>query len=85
VLFRIERLRRSVIESIRAADRLDVRLSGSKVKMIRLPSDAKRVFDRALSILVTDGIFSMSDKIEIIALVDYRNKLRIGWRACCTM
>jgi hypothetical protein len=74
VQFRVERFKRSVVEALRATDRLHINLTGTSAKDRRLP-DGKDLVDRALSILVNDGIFSAAETKEIIELIDYRNKI----------
>jgi len=70
VLFRVEELRRLVVESIRATDGTRGALRGQTE---RLPEGTKNLYKKAWQILVDDGVITLAQSREIQGLTDYRN------------
>jgi uncharacterized protein YutE (UPF0331/DUF86 family) len=68
ILFYAERLKTLVRDSIRATDAM-------REDAPRLPEKTKRLYHKAWSILVQDGILTEAEKEEIEGLVDYRNEI----------
>ena len=67
ILFRVEHLRGFVLDSIRATDR------SQRPTNLRIPLNAKKVYEKAWAVLVADGIIAQAESDEIQSLVDYRN------------
>lgn len=63
VLFHIEHLKNFVLASVRATNRNS------------LPEGTKNVYAKAWQILVTDGIITEEESVEIQRLIDYRNTI----------
>lgn len=70
VLFYVETLRRFILESIRASDRVsgEDRLGDGKSK-----ANEGTKMERARALLVSEGIISQAESDEIFGLADYRN------------
>lgn len=68
ILFYVEDLKRFVVESIRATDRLSRYAEGD-----RLPDGIKRLHKKAFEILVDAGVLSKCESDELQELIDYRN------------
>ena len=75
LLHQVESLRVFVISSIRATDTLG--FAASKT-VNRLPNNTKRPMEKALAILVQDGVVTQNESEDIQAIIDIRN--RIGHR-----
>jgi hypothetical protein len=71
VLFYAEELKRAVLDSIRATDRIGKAI-GSR-SQDRVPQGIKKPVEKALAALVVDKAITISEKREIEALIDYRN------------
>lgn len=72
LLHEVESLRRYIISSIRATDDL------VPAEEARLPPGVPKPFEVALNVLVIENIISDEDRLKVVDLVDFRN--RIGHR-----
>lgn len=73
ILFYAEDLRQDVLGCIRATDLLIA--GGNGPPQGRLPPDAKKPFQKALKLMVEDGVLTQDETAEIGRLVDYRNNI----------
>jgi hypothetical protein len=69
LLFYVEYLKSLVLDSIRATDRL------RRPQNPRIPINAKKAYEKAWAVLVTDGILTQGESDEIRGIVDYRNTI----------
>jgi uncharacterized protein YutE (UPF0331/DUF86 family) len=72
LLYQAERLRRECLSCIQTTDDLHASLTKG-AKPIRIPRGTKRSNEKALDILVADGVFSKDEAVEIGELIDVRN------------
>ena len=70
LLHQVESLRAFVIGSIRATDRSP--RSGSTA---RLPAGAKKPMEKALAVLVSEGVISAKESSDLQSIVELRNKI----------
>jgi len=73
VLFRVEELKRFVLDTIRTTDRSRKRFDTTTKE--RIPLNAAKVYKKAWAALVADGILTQSESNEVQSLVDYRNTI----------
>jgi len=72
VMFYAEELKHDVLDRIQTTDRLMGRLKKG-ASLERVPKGTKNPVDKALNALVADGAMTVSEKTEIVKLIDYRN------------
>ncbi|WP_312961143.1 hypothetical protein [Stutzerimonas nitrititolerans] len=70
LLHQVETLRSFIIRSIRATDSIPTN-SGE----IRLPENAKRPMEKALKILVLEGIISEKESSDLQSIIELRNHI----------
>lgn len=73
VLFRAERLKRFVLDTIRTTDR-SRKIFDTRTKE-RIPLNAAKVYKKAWAALVADGILTQRESNEVQSLIDYRNTI----------
>jgi hypothetical protein len=73
VMFYAEELKRSVLDLIQTTDGLMSRLQGRKKSQERVPKGTKNAVDKALKALVADCAITVTEKKDIVELIDYRN------------
>ena len=71
LLFHIESLKNFVLQSIRATDRMSIRVTGRN----RIPEGMKKPYDKAWEILVEEKVITADERDELKGLIDYRNRV----------
>ncbi|KRA43228.1 hypothetical protein ASD80_08230 [Devosia sp. Root635] len=71
-MFYAEELKRRVLDLIQTTDELWNRLKPGE-RPERVPKGVKNPVDKALNALIQDGAITAAEKVEIVALIDYRN------------
>jgi len=71
VLFYAEELKRDVLDSIKATDRLGKAVGSRSIE--RVPQGIKNPVEKSLAALVADKAITHAEKDEIEKLIDYRN------------
>jgi hypothetical protein len=69
ILFHAESLKRFIIASIRATDKLSNR------KNSRIPEGTKDVLQKAFDIMINENILTQNESDELQSLIDYRNDI----------
>jgi len=72
LLFYIEDLKLFVLNSIRATDNLNSIL---KQKNPRIPNNSKKLYQKVWAVLVSDGIITQEESVDIQHIIDYRNDI----------
>lgn len=72
VLFKIQDLKRFVLESINATDEMHYLLEGTAP---RLTKGTKNLYKKVWAILVDDGILTQDESDDLQAIIDYRNDI----------